>query len=96
MTKEQLLHYKHTVRNPKKGLHDISKAFWKVKALIDKNVEEDYIREIFYARFLQFKPWATIGVECNNATADCVRKIIERYIKKTQNKGGEQNGFKNI
>ena len=84
MTKEQLLHYKHTVRNPKTRLINISDAFWKVKALIDKNVEEEYIREIFYARFLYFKSWTEIGIACNNATADCVRKIVERYIKKTQ------------
>lgn len=88
MTKEQLLLFKHTARNPTAGVQDISLAYLKVKELIEKNVKEDYIQEIFIARFLHLKSWQAIGTQCNGLTSDCVRKIVERYIKKTQ-KGGE-------
>jgi hypothetical protein len=84
MTKEQLLHYKYTLRNPNRNLHDLSLAFTKVKTIIDENVQEVYIREIFYARFLRLNTWAAIGLKCDGISADCVRKIVERYIKQTQ------------
>lgn len=84
MTKEELLQYKHTRRNPNKTHADIEAAYKTVKDIIDENVHEAYIRNIFYNRFLKLQSWVTIGCLCGNLTDECVRKIVERYIKKTQ------------
>jgi GTPase SAR1 family protein len=82
--KEQLLTYKYTTKNPKATPADLLIAYNKVKAIIEENIKEEYIKHLFYARFIDLKSWDIIGMENNNMTGDCARKIISRYIEKLQ------------
>ena len=82
--KEQLLTFKHTLRNPRATKNEIDNAYDTVKNLIDDTVEEDYIKNMFYERFLKLKTYCQIGMACHGLSAECVRKIIERYIKKIE------------
>ena len=96
--KEQLLTYKHTTKNPKATPADLLIAYNRVKTIIEENIKEDYIKHLFYARFIDLKLWDIIGMENNNMTGDCARKIVSRYITKIQNnKGGvTKNDIKSI
>lgn len=82
--KEKLLTYKRVLRDPHATKEDEYKAYDYVKNLIDEHIPEDYIKNIFYARFIQLKPWTIIGLACNGLTNECVRKIVERYIAKLE------------
>ena len=82
--KEQLLTFKHTLRNPRATKNEIDNAYDTVKNLIDDTVKEDYIKGMFYERFLKLKTYYQIGIACHGLSDECVRKIIERYIKKIE------------
>ena len=81
---KQLLTFKYTFRDPHATENEIDNAYDTVKNLIDETVEEDYIKNIFYERFLKLKTYYQIGMACHGLSDECVRKIIERYIKKIE------------
>lgn len=82
--KEQLLTFKYTFRDPHATESEIDNAYDTVKHLIDETVKEDYIKNMFYERFLKLKTYYQIGLACHGLSDECVRKIIERYIKKVE------------
>ncbi len=82
--KEQLLEFNNKVKYTNATSVELLKAYNKVKALIDKHVQEDYIRNIFYERFLELKTWREVGLKCNGLKDSCVRKIVTRYIEKIE------------
>lgn len=82
--KEQLETYKKALRNPKATQEEKYNAYDFVKNLIDDKVEEEYIKNIFYERFISLKTYKMIGISCGGISDECARKIVERYINKLE------------